>query len=228
MLLLPLLLSLGFWQLDRADQKAGLQAEVVARGDKPAINLNRLSSSPAPGELRWREAELKGRYIKPVYLLDNQVLGGEVGYRLYTPVVLTNSDRVVLVERDWLPLGPDRTHVPDVVIPGATVELSGRIVAPPSTGIMLAEHRIEPLAGDRFRIQRIDLQELSGHAGQSLEPYIVRLHSARHAASDEAAALEGFGRERHLGYAFQWFALATTLVLIFLWVNIKRRDTADD
>ncbi|MGD2032747.1 MAG: SURF1 family protein, partial [Gammaproteobacteria bacterium] len=31
-----------------------------------------------------------------------------------------------------------------------------------------------------------------------------------------------FGPERHYGYALQWFALAATLVIIYVVLNVKR------
>ena len=33
----------------------------------------------------------------------------------------------------------------------------------------------------------------------------------------------GFNRERHLGYAFQWFALATTVLVIYMVLKFKNR-----
>lgn len=230
LLVFPLLLSLGFWQLDRAEQKAGMQADFQARYDKPTVALSELMAEHDADDLHWRRVTVRGHYAGQSFLLDNQVHGGDVGYRLYTPLKLAGRDRAVLVERDWLPQGPDRSHVPDVGVPDNEVHLQGRIVPVPATGIMLAEHRIEALNEDLFRVQRIQPQELSAHSGLKLLPYIVRHDDARHAQDDEAAALGGFGRERHLGYAFQWFALAATLLIIYVCVNIKRtrRDNEQD
>ncbi len=227
-IVLPLLLSLGYWQLDRAEQKAAMQADFTARYNLPALSLNALPARDKADELRWREVTLSGEYAANSYLLDNQVYAGETGYRLYTPLRLAGTGDAVLVERDWLPLGADRSHVPVVETPATRVELSGRVVPPPATGIMLGQHRIDKMASDRFRVQRIKPAELAQHSGIRLLPYVVRLPEAAHAEQDRKAALGGFGRERHLGYAFQWFALAVTLLVIYFWVNIKRRQTDNE
>ncbi|MCS3903313.1 surfeit locus 1 family protein [Methylohalomonas lacus] len=228
LVMLPILLALGFWQLDRADQKAAMQAEFSARYDQPAVALAEAIGHQDADDLRWREVTLTGHFSEPHYLLDNQVFQGDPGYRLYSPLQLAAADGAVLVERDWLPLGADRSQVPQFDTPGGRVELSGRVVPAPATGIMLAEHRIEPLATQLFRVQRIKPAELARHSDLELLPYVVRLHDAAHAEDDQAAALGGFGRERHLGYAFQWFALAATLLLIYLIVNLKKRPTDND
>ncbi len=223
LILLPILLGLGYWQLERAAQKQAMQAEFSASYNKPALLLNDYQARDEAGQLRWRPAIISGQYTGTAYLLDNQVYRGEPGYRIYAPLKLSGSDDVVLVERDWLPLGRDRQQVPDIDLPQTKMHLQGRVVPRPATGIMLDEHRIQRLAEGRYRVQRIKPVELARHSGLNLLPYVVRLDSARHAGDDRRAALNGFGSERHLGYAFQWFALAATLVIIYLCVNIKRR-----
>ena len=39
-------------------------------------------------------------------------------------------------------------------------------------------------------------------------------------------AQKGFGPERHIGYAVQWFALAGAVVAVFLVINLRSRSTA--
>jgi len=223
LILLPVLLGLGFWQLERAAEKQAIQTEFSASYNKPAVVLNDFQARDEAGQLRWRQVIISGQYTGTAYLLDNQVYRGEPGYRVYAPLKLSGSDDIVLVERDWRPLGRDRQQVPDIDLPQSEMHLQGRVVPTPATGIMLGEHRIQQMTEQRYRVQRIKPTELASHSGMNLLPYVVRLDNARHAGDDRRAALNGFGSERHLGYAFQWFALAVTLVIIYLCVNIKRR-----
>lgn len=223
LLVLPLLLALGFWQLDRAEQKAELQADFQARNQQPILILNRAADRDQAETWYWRRVRLRGEYLHRNYLLDNQTHAGTPGYRLYTPLRLANTDDVVLVERGWRPLGPDRRHVPEINTRQGTIEIEGRVAPPPAAGLMLAEHRIEQLAPGIFRLQRIEPAELAEHGGTVLLPYIVRQDETGRGQDDPALATEGFGRERHLGYAFQWFALAATLLVIYFCVNIRKR-----
>lgn len=223
-MLFPLLLGLGFWQLERAAEKAAMQADFSASYNKPAVVLNDLDNRRDAEALHWRPVIISGEYTGNSYLLDNQVYRGEPGYRFYTPLELGGSGDAVLVERDWLAMGGNRNRPPETGTPAGRVHLRGRIVQPPATGIMLAEHRIERLADNLYRVQRIKPGELAEHGRLNLLPYVVRLDEARHAGDEQATGLQGFGRERHLGYAFQWFALAATLLIIYVCVNIKRRE----
>ena len=223
LILLPVLLGLGYWQLERAEQKRAIQAEFSASYNKSAVVLNDYQKRDEPGSLRWRPVIISGRYTGSAYFLDNQVYRGEPGYRIYAPLKLSGSDDVVLVERDWQPLGDGRQRLPAIELPQGNMHLQGRVVPAPATGIMLGEHRIQRMTKQRYRVQRIKPAELASHSGTNLLPYVVRLDKAPHAGDDRRAALNGFGSERHVGYAFQWFALAVTLVIIYLSVNIKRR-----
>lgn len=223
LIVFPLLLGLGFWQLERAEQKAEMQAAFADRYNRPAVVLNKIAAPGDEQALRWRRVIVSGKYADKHYLLDNQVYRGDPGYRLYTPLRLSGSSAAVLIERDWVAMGRDRQHVPAINTPADEVHLQGRIVPEPATGLMLAEHNIEHLGNGRYRVQRIRPVELEPSSGLDLLPYVVRLDEARHSGDDRTAALNGFGRERHLGYAFQWFALAGTLLIIYVSVNIKRR-----
>ena len=60
--------------------------------------------------------------------------------------------------------------------------------------------------------------------GVDLLPFVVELdRSESHGFAREWRPHRGIGPERHRGYAFQWFALAATLLAIYTFVNLRRR-----
>ena len=60
LLLLPILLSLGFWQLDRASQKKALQVSFKAQIDAPYVSVVNMDlANPAS---RYRRVMAEGRY----------------------------------------------------------------------------------------------------------------------------------------------------------------------
>ena len=84
LLLLPLLLRLGFWQLDRAEQKLQLQAEINKQKNLP--QLMDVSSSLKPEKIKNRDVVLTGEFEQQRYwLLDNRVWQGKVGYEVIVP-----------------------------------------------------------------------------------------------------------------------------------------------
>ncbi len=220
-LLLPLLLSLGFWQLDRAEQKSLLQQRYLQRGNEKA--LSDLQTDKDLDTMIWRRVHLSGNFNKEhTFLLDNQILNGQAGYFVYNLFEMEN-ELPALVNRGWIRAKPDRKNLPEIVIPLQKLDISGVIKKVPATGILLAEHTDEELGNGLYRIQQVNLDKLATKYKISLLPYVIRMD----AESVEGYARDwrepGSGKEKHLGYAFQWFAMSSALIIIFLVVNLKKK-----
>jgi surfeit locus 1 family protein len=221
LILLGILLSLGFWQLDRAEQKRALLAEYHGPGEATVIRLE-------PGTVsidgrRYRFASAVGRYDPAhQFLLDNRVHRGRVGYHVLTPFKLRDSQVAVLVNRGWVPIEGDRTRLPDPHADEMPKTVKGRIRQPPTGGFMLGEE--VPRRGWPYRIQRIDLDRLQRELGYTLLPVVLLLDPEQPDGFARDWTPLRFGPERNVGYAVQWFGLAAALLVIYLVVNLRRTD----
>ena len=226
--LFPALLALGFWQLDRAHQKEALYGQYQHRRVLDPVNLNATSARDInAGNLLWRRATVQGVYDNGNnYLLDNQVMNGQPGYFIYTPFRPVPGKSRVLVNRGWVPADPDRSRLPVVPTPSGPVTLDGVIKGMPVTGILLGKDLTEDLPGGIIRVQTIDLNTISRRTGHKLLPFIIRLNPASASGFIRTWAEPGSGKEKHLGYAFQWFLMAAALMIIYVVVNLKRGSGA--
>ena len=94
-------ISLGRWQLSRADERIGIAQSIEAGRAHPPIQLN--SSTPQADLIDWRSAKVEGHWATQfTVLLDNRNLDGRPGYWVATPFVNTDGS-AVLVLRGWLP-----------------------------------------------------------------------------------------------------------------------------
>lgn len=220
--ILPLLLYLGFWQLDRAQQKTALHQHYLQRSNEPPIKS--IEANMDISGLLWRKAILAGSFSnKHTFLLDNQVLNMQPGYYVFSPFEIDNGI-TLLVNRGWIRAGVDRSETPMLDTPGGRLTLSGVIKAPPVTGWLLAEDTEEELGQGLFRLQHISPEDIGSRYQLTLTPYILRLDEGSAAGYERDWQQPGSGREKHLGYAFQWFAMASALLLIFLVVNLKKES----
>lgn len=232
-LLLPILIALGFWQLDRAEQKALALAQFDQRLERAPLTLGRDSVDE---ERDWyRPVEASGRWVGNRQLLvDNQVRNRVVGYHVLTPLLLSNGVAdgepvAILVDRGWVPAGDDRGVLPDVSIADSPVALSGHIDHGPATGIRLGG-MADGESGWPLRVQYLDFDALSDLLGYPLIPMVVRMDAALpHGYLREwRPPFHGrFGPDRNRGYAFQWFALAAALLVIYLLLNVRRERHLD-
>jgi surfeit locus 1 family protein len=221
--LFAILLALGFWQLDRARQKAALHLAYLERAAAPTVDLAAADGlRDDAAQMIWRRVRVQGGYeASPLYLLDNQVHAGRPGYLVYSSFVLDNGAARVLVSRGWIAAGGDRGRAPSVETPAGAIAIEGTAKPAPVTPV-LRETPPEVLAPGVLRVQRIDLAAIAAANAWTLLPYEVRLDGAEPGFVRDWPA-PGSGRERHLGYAFQWFAMAAALFVIYLAVNLRRR-----
>ena len=88
--------------------------------------------------------------------------------------------------------------------------------------MILKELPPEVLNDENIRVQKIEFNELEQTLDTTFFPYVFRLIPDSDYGYIRDWRLPGSGEEVHEGYAFQWFAFATTLLLIYLVMNIKK------
>ncbi len=73
LILFPLLIFLGLWQLDRADEKRNIDDGVNSAIAKPALELNSFDLKTLSNEI-YRSAKIKGSFdAQHQFLLDNPI-----------------------------------------------------------------------------------------------------------------------------------------------------------
>jgi len=226
LLLLPVLLSLGFWQLDRSWQKAELQTAFAEQSQQQPTTLDHLD--PADSSHYYRRVIATGHYDDSrQLLLDNQLREGRPGYQVLTPLRLPNG-QAMLVNRGWVPLGESRQVLPDIAVTTESVTVKGRIAQPANPGIRLGA------AGGADRnwpriIQYVDYAPLSAILGYPLKPAIILLDPEANSGywRDWQPSFGGLGPEHHQGYAVQWFALSAALVILYFASSIRREPPSE-
>ena len=226
-LLLYILVSLGMWQLDRADEKTHLEQLVKQRSEQSAIQID---DAPRSKEDRmYLPVFVQGRFdTGHQILLDNQVFNHQAGYQVYTPLIREHGP-LVLIDRGWIAQGNTRAELPDVSLsdPGAQETLQGVLMTPPAAPLVLADN-VNNYQQWPAVSQFIDFSEVESALGQAVYPMVVKLDQNNRFALHQQAIRFNMTSDKHLGYAFQWFALALTLTIIYFVVNTKREKTAND
>ena len=217
-----LALRLGFWQLDRAAQKVALQASLDARGAEPPLTATELARDAAAVPAQdFRRVRLAGTWAteRTVYL-DNRQMGGKVGFFVVTPLRLEGLREAVLVQRGWVARNFDqRALLPAVVTPPGRVEVVGRIAAAPSRMLELDAAASGPIR------QNVDVASFARETGLELLPLAV-IESATSIPSHDGLERHwpppATDVQKHYGYAFQWFAIAAAIAVLYVWFRIVR------
>ncbi len=220
-LVVPCFVALGLWQIDRAAEKRARLAEFEARSALPPMEIDLASSAGPVADLYWRRMEGRGTYLPPVFLLDNRVRNGEVGYEVLQ-AARSEGGHTVLVDRGWVPAPADRSEAPEAPSPNEPQPIAGHVGPPPTVGISLRETPPEALAPDRYRVQRIDLDRLAAHLRTSLLPFVLYLDKQAPAGYERRWPPPASEVGKHYAYAAQWFAMAAIAMGIFVVRSLRR------
>jgi surfeit locus 1 family protein len=217
--LIALLISLGRWQLRRADEKRVLFDSFAAGTDATrSIDLG------TPPVRRYQHIEAGGHYDqKRQVLIDNMVNAERAGYFVITPFALTGGGWV-LVNRGWVPLGSSRAERPAIAVAGDSRVVRGRADNMPSPGIQMGTKAAlaPPYPVVASFPSRREIAQLLRESSWTSATDLVLLDPGEPDGYARNWSAPGFPPMRHLGYAVQWFALALTLAVIYVVTNLRR------
>jgi surfeit locus 1 family protein len=227
LVLLPVLIGLGHWQLERAAWKQGLVDAHAARIGVPAQALQSvLTSSAASTDLEYRQVKAQGVYdLDHQLLLDNQIYQGRAGYQVLTPLRLDgveSGDDWVLVNRGWVPLGESRSQLPVVTGPAERITLRAVIKLPP--GKAFGPEAVESSGWPQV-IQQLEIGPIGKQIGHPLLPMVLLLDKEDPGGFvRDWKPVYGITPDKHRAYAAQWFTLALVLLIIYIGVNTHRHS----
>ncbi len=213
-------IRLGFWQLDRLQERRARNEAIRAGLSQAPIDLNEgLNSEDLSA---YQRVVAKGRFnADEEILLSPRALNGQPGVHLVTPLLLADHTQAILVDRGWIPA--DARNLParaDYEI-GDPVTVSGylRPGVEGTTMFFLPEPEGQ---GEKLQWQSLDLEAIQ----QQVEPPLVswvlvqmeplEVDGPQPIPQPELELSEG----PHLGYALQWFSFAAIAILgggYWLW-----------
>ena len=221
LLLLPLLVFLGFWQLGRGEQKHLLLDSYVTRFAAAPITAEALHTLT---DAAYRRVALLGHFdAEHSLLLDNRSRDGQAGVELLKPFLDHASGLWVLVNRGWLPW-PDRRIAPAFDTPSQPLRLTTWVYVAPGATFQL---HADPLQKGWPRlVTALDPARLWNELGREGFAYELRAQSGPATYRTDWAVV-AMAPEKHLAYAVQWFAMALALLLLYLylgWHNAREKN----
>lgn len=223
------MVNLAFWQMRRLDDRKDFNAQVTANIDAGPVAIDDLvpvdadAGDEALDDVEWRPVTATGEYlVDEQFVVVNRSQGGVPGVIVVTPLQL-DDDRILLVERGFVPAGEEAT-IDTLVPPQGDVDVLGRLRVSQQrrTGQLS-----DPADGDLTQVQRVDIPRLEAQLPGDAVPMYVELIDS---APPEPAALPrpleepSLSEGSHLSYTVQWFIFA--LCAVVGWVFAVRRSIA--
>ncbi len=227
------MIALGFWQLDRLDERKALNTQIESRINLPPLTVT--GETVEAAGLEYRPVTVTGVYdFSEEIVLRNRARSNSPGVHLLTPLMIEGSDKAVLIDRGWIPYEFSLfSQRQPYATPTGTVTVTGLV--------RLSQSREGPIGpSDPFvnaDMPRLDAwywvnipQIQQQFRNYELMPFYIEQDSAA-----DPNALPAPGHEidlsegPHWSYAIQWFSFAGILVigsLALWWTNSRRKMVA--
>jgi surfeit locus 1 family protein len=212
--------SLGQWQLRRADEKLALQAAWDRAEQAAPLPVSGSDLASVAERLPLRVL-LRGRFLfSHEVWLDSRQMDGQAGLMLLTPLRLADG-AVVLVNRGFARRDPgDRARLPQVARPEGELAVEGLALAQAARVLPLGEDA--PTAGGPpFVWQNLDYEAFERASGLAVARWIVQQTGGADDGLRRNWPRLGTGVDKHRGYAAQWFALATLVAALTAFFGLR-------
>jgi surfeit locus 1 family protein len=219
--------GLGVWQLQRLAQRRAANAVLVARLAQPPLDLN---ADPAAQPQEYQPVRVTGTYdFAQEIVLRNRAYAESPGVHVLTPLRLAGSERVVLVDRGWLPYTEAEPAARAVYqAPTAEVTVTGLVRLSQARTASFLPADPTPSA-DQPRLDAWfwpDLTQIQTQMPYPLLPFYVEADPpATRGPLPFAAHDYDLSDGPHLSYALQWFGFTATLLIgsLVLWRQQRQK-----
>ncbi|HIF88673.1 MAG TPA: SURF1 family protein, partial [Candidatus Thioglobus sp.] len=122
------LTSLGFWQLDRADEKRAIEKAIEVANTGTVEIVTELDGLEAK---EYYQLRLNGHYLpEKQFIYDNQIVQQTSGYYVITPFVIADSSKAILVNRGFMPWYGQRDKLADIELSAGEIQIKVQISIP--------------------------------------------------------------------------------------------------
>jgi surfeit locus 1 family protein len=225
------LIRLGIWQLDRLAERRTFNARVLAQIKAEPLTLDGSTLDADLLNMEYRAMIVAGKYdFSQQAVLRNQVWTNQPGVHLLTPLVISGTNKAVLVDRGWIPqddAAPDKRSKYDE--PG-TVTVRG-VLRRPQVKPDFGGVPDPPLAPGQTRLDAWNIVNVERISQQVNVPMLAMYIQQSPGTSQNAPPYPSepqidLTEGSHFSYALQWFAFAAILAIGYpVYVNRHNRTT---
>lgn len=224
LLIAAVCIRLGFWQLDRLDQKRSRNAALAARMAEPPVSLT-ATLADSSGVI-YRRAVADGVFDDArTIILPGRSYRGAPGVLVLTPLRLSGTT-ALLVQRGWMPSADGVSIDLEPLRVDSAVHVRGLVLPFLGDENTIAARARRDAPADTFRRvwYAIDTDALRAQFPYTLLPLRLQvLPDSARAAGDTIPVAQGapaLDEGPHLGYAIQWFSFA--LIFLVGWAALLR------
>ena len=213
----PITISLGLWQIERANEKK----VIISNYDKLLVSTPITLQKEQPLE-NWQPIETVGAYQDLVIYEDNAINSGKAGFKVYH--LFQNGDGTFMfVHRGFIERNLIKNNLPRIDTPLRKKNIKGTALFKQSNtfvkNIEESDIRIIQEFNTSVLIERFPILK-----DRYLHPFLFNL-DVRDA--DKFQPIEkpvNMTASKHIGYAIQWFGLCAALIILTIYAYRRKGE----
>ena len=213
----PITISLGLWQIERANEKK----VIISNYDKLLVSTPIALQKEQPLE-NWQPIETVGAYQDLIIYEDNAINGGKAGFKVYH--LFQNGDGTfIFVHRGFIERNLIKNNLPRIDTPLRKKNIKGTALFKQNNtfvkNIEESDIRIIQEFNTSVLIERFPILK-----DRYLHPFLFNL-DVRDA--DKFQPIEkpvNMTATKHIGYAIQWFGLCAALIILTIYAYRRKGE----
>ena len=213
----PITISLGLWQIERANEKK----VIISNYDKLLVSTPIALQKEQPLE-NWQPIETVGAYQDLVVYEDNAINSGKAGFKVYH--LFQNGDGTfIFVHRGFIERNLIKNNLPRIDTPVGKKNIKGTTLFKQNNtfvkNIEESDIRIIQEFNTSVLIERFPILK-----DRYLHPFLFNL-DVRDA--DKFKPIEkpvNMTAAKHIGYAIQWFGLCAALIILTIYAYRRKGE----
>ena len=213
----PITISLGLWQIERANEKK----VIISNYDKLLVSTPIALQKEQPLE-NWQPIETVGAYQDLVIYEDNAINSGKAGFKVYH--LFQNGDGTFMfVHRGFIERNLIKNNLPKIDTPLRKKNIKGTALFKQNNtfvkNIEESDIRIIQEFNTSVLIERFPILK-----DRYLHPFLFNL-DVRDA--DKFQPIEkpvNMTATKHIGYAIQWFGLCAALIILTIYAYRRKGE----
>ena len=213
----PITISLGVWQIERANEKK----LIIANYDKLlvsapiALQKNQMLNN-------WQPIETTGTYEDTIVYEDNAINNGKAGFKVYH--LFRNDDGTfIFIHRGFIERNLIKNNLPEVEIPTEKKSIYGTTLFKQNNTFVKNIEESDSRIIQEFNASLL-IDKYPMLKDKYLHPFLFNLDIRDVNKYQPIEKPVNMTASKHIGYAIQWFGLCAALIILTIYAFRRKGE----
>ena len=213
----PITISLGIWQIERANEKK----LIIANYDKLlvsapiALQKNQMLNN-------WQPIETTGTYEDTIVYEDNAINNGKAGFKVYH--LFRNDDGTfIFIHRGFIERNLIKNNLPEVEIPAEKKSIYGTTLFKQNNTFVKNIEESDSRIIQEFNASLL-IDKYPMLKDKYLHPFLFNLDIRDVNKYQPIEKPVNMTASKHIGYAIQWFGLCAALIILTIYAYRRKGE----